>query len=355
MPNRMDWGPPGRGTPGPYGRASGGRIFRRVMGFMAILILTAAVTGAVVATGLAALEGGERWVVVGLVVVLFVAFGLFLRRQMTRTWAPVGELLDATQKLADGDAAVRIQRRDRSPFGRVAESFNVMAARLEEEETRRRRLLADLGHELRTPLTVIRGEIEAVLDGLHPPDSLSGVVDEVTLMERLLEDLRLLSIAEAGQLRLEYESVDIGNLVKDCVASFASVHESQGIDVVIEEPKRSASIEADPYRIHQVLSNLISNANKAMQDGGRLLITVEDLFDEVVVEVADSGQGIPDDQLDRIFDRFATAAGTAGSGLGLSIARDLVEAHGGNLSARNHDGGGAVFVVTLPVSQGTPS
>jgi two-component system sensor histidine kinase BaeS len=231
----------------------------------------------------------------------------------------------------------------------VSGSFNRMAARLEEEDERRRRLLADLGHELRTPLTVIRGEIEAVLDGLHEPESLSHVVDEVELMERLLEDLRILTLTEAGRLRLHKETTDIEVVIGDVIASFASLLERQGVAAVIEVRPDLPEFELDHHRLRQVLANLISNAAAQMPDGGTLRVESSQDGGSLVVAVSDTGPGIPEDRLERVFERFVKAADSRGTGLGLSIARDLVEAHGGSLHAANRAQGGAVFIVRLPL------
>jgi two-component system sensor histidine kinase BaeS len=224
-----------------------------------------------------------------------------------------------------------------------------MAARLEEEDERRRRLLADLGHELRTPLTVIRGEIEAVLDGLHDPQSLSHVVDEVDLMERLLEDLRVLTLTEAGRLQLHRETLDIEILIGDVITSFAALLESHGVVTAVEIQPDLPEIEVDHHRLRQVLANLISNAAAQMPEGGSLGVQAREEGASLVIDVSDTGPGIPADRLERVFERFVKAGDSRGTGLGLSIARDLVEAHGGTLDAANQPEGGARFSLRLPL------
>jgi signal transduction histidine kinase len=190
-------------------------------------------------------------------------------------------------------------------------------------------------------LTVIRGEIEAVVDGVHPPESLGNVVDEVELMERLLEDLRTLALAEAGGLELVLEQIDLGELVGDVVASFTSVMRSQDVTGHLEVDA-AAEARVDPHRMHQVVGNLISNALAQMPGGGRLEVAVRG----TTIVVADTGPGLPVDT-DSVFDRFVKASDSTGSGLGLSIARDLVQAHGGTITAGNRPDGGAVFEVHL--------
>ena len=311
---------------------------RRMFGILFFLFVISAIIGGLIAW---AVSPGRGWfLLTGLAVV--VLFGTMMKRAFSRTWAPVSDLIDATTRLGEGDATVRMKDRGRGPWQPVTSSFNSMAERLEDEDERRRRLLADLGHELRTPLTVIRGEIEAVLDGVHEPESLHNVVDEVELMDRLLEDLRTLALAEAGRLELILEPTNLGDLVTDVVASYRSVTHEQ--DVVTDLTVNGTGlVEVDPLRIHQVVSNLVSNALRVMPDGGRLNVTV----DGSSITVADTGPGMPEDQLPFVFDRFVKASDSTGSGLGLSIARDLVEAHKGTVTAANRPGGGAVFQISL--------
>lgn len=322
-------------------------MFRRLVAFASFLILAGTVAGAVIATGFAALTGGRRWLIVAVTVAGLILFAVMARRMFRGAWAPVGELIEATRRLGEGDLGVRLRHRGPGPLTAVNRSFNKMAERLEEENRRRRRLISDIGHELRTPMTVIRGEVEAVLDGLHAPDELSNVIDEIDLIDRLLDDLRLLSMAEAGTLRLETEPTDLGELARAVLASFSNMASSQGVEVeVVTKP--TAEAEVDPHRIHQVLSNLVANALRQMPMGGRLQVGVSGDDEEVVIEVADTGPGIPDDDLERVFDRFVRSADSTGAGLGLSISRDLVSAHDGSITAANREGGGAVFTVVMP-------
>ena len=325
--NKGEWGP---------GRHVGFRIF----GFLFFLLFIAAVIGGLFAWLLSPNRGGL--LLAGLLILLVIAFTV--RRAFARTWAPISELIDATTRLGDGDTSVRVKKAGRGPWAMVSQSFNRMAQRLESEDERRRRLLADLGHELRTPLTVIRGEIEAVIDGVHEPESLANVVDEVEIMERLLDDLRTLALAEAGGLELRLETTDLGALARDVLASFAAPLSRQNVEATLATVAEPVEVEVDPHRIHQVMSNLVSNSLAQMSDGGRLHVTVS----QTEITVSDTGPGIPEDDLARVFDRFERAADSTGSGLGLSIARDLVEAHGGAIAASNRSGGGALFTITLP-------
>lgn len=334
MHRRRDgWaGPPWRHRRGP-GRHIGWRIFA----FLLFMLTVSAIVGGLIAWVLAP---GRGWLLL-LGFAVLAGFVALMRRVFRRTWAPIADLIDATTRLGEGDTTVRMAD-STGPWYAVSSSFNRMAHRLEAEDERRRRLLADLGHELRTPLTVIRGEIEAVIDGVHPPESLNNVVDEIELMGRLLEDLSTLALAEAGGLRLVIEPTDLGGLAADVVASFSSVLGAQGIAVHLDTG-RAAEAAVDPHRTHQVISNLISNAVAQMPDGGRLDVTVSG----TTVSVADTGPGLPPNP-EVVFERFAKAADSTGSGLGLSIARDLVEAHGGTITASTRPEGGAVFAIELP-------
>jgi signal transduction histidine kinase len=294
-------------------------------------------------------QGPRRFIFAGLALLVLVGIILFARNRFGRSWRPIGQLIDATRRLGDGESGVRIPITEPGPLAAVSGSFNRMAARLEEEDERRRRLLADLGHELRTPLTVIRGEIEAVIDGLHDPSQLSNVIDEVDLMERLLEDLRVLTLAEAGRLQLHREPTDVESVVGDVISSFSTPIVAQRVQAVMSVEPAIGEIDVDPYRLRQVLSNLVSNALNQMPNGGRLEVGAAGAGGRIRIQVADTGPGIPPDRLEHVFERFVKSGDSTGSGLGLSIARDLVEAHGGTIAAANRPEGGAVFTIDLPL------
>lgn len=323
-------------------------MFRRMIGFVIVMVGVGALVGAIIASGLMALTGPGRWLVVAVTFLAILSLGFLARKMFRRTWAPVGELIDATKRLGDGESGVRIETRRPGPLAAVSASFNRMAERLEEEDARRRRFVADIGHELRTPMTVIRGEIEAVIDGIRPPESLSNVVDEVDLMDRLLDDLRVLSMAEAGTLRLEAQPTDLAELVREVLASFSRRLDAQSVRTAVSASPDARETAVDPHRMHQVLSNLVGNALDQMPDGGTLTVTLTHAAGSTVIAISDTGPGVPEDELEAIFDRFVRAGDSAGSGLGLSISRDLVAAHGGRLTAANTMTGGAVFTIRLP-------
>ncbi len=350
MPDPRRHGPPwARDQSGPHSWGPpGGFVLRWVIGLILFLVVLGPLFGFLVSGMFGAFHGPRRFVIVGLAVLVLVGVAVFARNRFGRTWAPVGQLIDATRRLGDGETGVRIPINEPGPLAAVSGSFNRMAARLEEEEERRRRLLADLGHELRTPLTVVRGEIEAVIDGLHDPSQLSNVIDEVELMERLLEDLRVLTLTEAGRLQLHREPTDVESMVSEVIASFSAPMEADDIEHIVSVEPGMAELDADPYRLRQVISNLVSNAINQMPEGGTLELTAGGDGERVRILVADTGPGIPPDRLEQVFERFVKSSDSAGSGLGLSIARDLVEAHGGTISAANRPEGGAAFTIDLP-------
>jgi signal transduction histidine kinase len=274
---------------------------------------------------------------------------VLLIRSGVRTLRPVRRLIDAAGRLADGDYSVRVAPSGSGSSRRVVRSFNDMARRLEEADEQRRRLLADLGHELRTPLTVVRGELEAIVDGVHDadPDHLEALLDEVAVMERLLEDLRTLSMAEAGALELHVEPIDLATLVTDTVESHRRTSEARGVALSVDAVDVGEML-IDPVRIREVISNLVVNALRAMPEGGGLRVTVGLDGDQAVIRIRDTGSGIEPDDLDRVFERFAKGSTSAGSGLGLTISRDLVEAHGGLITISSEPGIGTTVEVRLP-------
>jgi len=232
----------------------------------------------------------------------------------------------------------------------VVASFNDMARQLETADEQRRRLLADLGHELRTPLTVVRGEIEAMLDGVHKIDAdhLNLLMNEVLVMERLLEDLRTLSLLDAGRLDLHPEPTDLAALVDDVADGYRRRAGEMGVSISVESEGEVAELMLDPVRIREVLTNLAANALRAMPDGGQLAFQIRPAGGGAVVDVTDSGSGIEPAELGHVFDRFHKGSDSRGSGLGLTISRDLVQAHGGTIALESQPGTGTTVHIRLP-------
>lgn len=311
--------------------------------------LMAIVVASVVAMFIAVVVGVFKAVTFLLPAVIVIGILMFLK-SARGTWRPVRDLIDAAGSLADGDYSVRVEPTGPGAIRPVATSFNRMAGRLEEAEEQRRRLLADVGHELRTPLTVVRGEIEAMLDGVHraDPEHLEQLLEEVGVMERLLEDLRTLSLAEAGALALHPEPTDIGTLVSDVAAGQRLAAEATGVVVTVDVASDVGEVVVDPVRVREVVSNLMVNALRAMPGGGGLVVRVFSEGRFVVILVRDTGTGIDLEEVDTVFERFKKGSTSSGSGLGLTISRDLVEAHGGSISLESTPGVGTAVTVRLP-------
>jgi two-component system OmpR family sensor kinase/two-component system sensor histidine kinase BaeS len=264
--------------------------------------------------------------------------------------APIGEVMEAADRVAGGDYSTRVQVRGPGEVGRLAHSFNQMTERLQANETQRRALLADVAHELRTPLSVIRGNVEGMLDGVYPADErhLAPVLEETTVMARLLDDLQTLSTAEAGVLRLHRERVDPLALAQDTTAALRARADQAGVGLTCRADAPVPEVEVDPVRIGEVLANLLTNAIRHTPRGGSVEVVVAPDPAGVAVSVADTGPGIDPRDLPHVFDRFVKSADSGGAGLGLAIARSLVEAHGGRITATSTPGQGTVLRFVLP-------
>jgi two-component system sensor histidine kinase BaeS len=264
-----------------------------------------------------------------------------------RLAGPVSELLDGAERIGAGDYDARVRPAGPRAVRTLGSAFNAMAAQLDSSETARRRFLADVTHELRTPLSVLQAEVEAQLDGIHPRDDvhLSLLRDQTRTLDRLVEDLRTLALGDAGRLTLHRESVSARRIADDAVAAIAASAARREVTLAVHGG--GAELDADPVRLTQVMTNLLTNAVRHTPAGGTVTVTVAEPAGEVRFTVVDSGPGIGGDP-ERLFERFARAADSGGSGLGLTIARQLVEAHGGTVVAANDVGGGARFTVTLP-------
>ena len=285
------------------------------------------------------------------VALLVVVYGfLFTLRSFRRLAAPTADVIEAVGRVADGDLSTRVRERGPREARALARAFNAMTSRLEVGEEQRRRLLADVSHELRTPLSVVQGNLEALVDGVHPADEahLSAILDETRVLSRLVEDLRTLSLAESGALALHREAVDVGALVRETVGSFASQAEPAGVLLEGHVSTGLPQVDADPVRASEILSNLIANALRYTPRGGRVTVTAQSDGAAVAIDVRDTGAGIAPDRIGRIFDRFYKSPESRGAGLGLAIAKQLVEAHRGEISATSVLGEGTDIRFTLP-------
>ena len=293
--------------------------------------------------------------VVGLIALMI---GIRIARSVGR---PLSELVDAAGRIEAADYSVRVTEPvgGRGELRGLTRAFNEMAARLEAEDATRRRLLADVSHELRTPLAVIQGNLEALLDGVYAPDAahIGPILDEVRVMERLVDDLRTLSLAEAGALPLHRELTDPSVLLEDVAAAHRARADAAGISITVAAHGVLPSIDVDPVRIRQVVSNLVDNAIRAMstakapEAGHAITLSAAAGSGILTIDVVDNGPGIPPELLGSVFDRFTKSAKSRGSGLGLAIARAIVTAHGGTIAASAPMTGdrGTVIRLVLPV------
>jgi signal transduction histidine kinase len=299
------------------------------------------------------LHSVQRAALVGGIVALAIAavLGSLLAIQLA---SPLRRMIRATERIARGDLSQRLEVKTRDEIGQLARAFNHMAEALQRSESSRKKLLADVAHELRTPLTVIQGNLEAMLDGVFPlsEESLAPVYEETLHLGAMIEDLRVLTLAETGHLPLSRELVDLGELVEGVCAAVRPAAADEGVTIEVEsEP--GLLVKADPVRIRQVLGNLLSNALRHSPQGSTVLVVAARKGSEAWVTVRDQGPGIPPAELPHVFERFYRgdpARSGEGTGLGLAIARELVRLHGGRIWATND--GGAVFTFSLPLAEG---
>ncbi|MFC1906533.1 sensor histidine kinase [Chloroflexota bacterium] len=288
-------------------------------------------------------------------VAIAIAITFFLSR---RILAPVKALTLTAKRLGQGDFSQRIHVRDKGEIGELAQAFNSMAGDLERAEQLRRNMVADVAHELRTPLTNLSGYLEAVDDGMKKPDkeTIRTLQDEASLLARLVDELQELSLAEAGELKLDCQAQDIYRLIDQVVTPLRLQTAAEGVSVSVDLPDNLPPVNIDSQRISQVLRNLLDNAVAHTAEGNAVTVTAWQQDKQVKVSVADTGEGIPAEELPNIFERFyrvdkSRTRATGGSGLGLTIARRLVEAHGGSIEAQSEPGKGSRFTFTIPISE----
>ena len=280
--------------------------------------------------------------------VLAVLLGLFLARTITR---PVRDLTLATSAMAKGNLSQQVPVRSRDELGELTRTFNQMSADLERANALRRQMTADIAHDLRTPLAVITGYLEGLKDGvLKPsPKRFAAMYDESVFLQRLVEDLRTLSLADAGELSMNYQPTQPAELIERCSTSFQHQAELAGVRLATEVAPDLPPIRTDPERMLQALGNLVSNAMRYTPGGGEIRLSARQKDGMVLLEVEDNGKGIAPDALPHVFDRFYRgdeARHEGGSGLGLAIARSLVELQGGTITAESEGvGKGSRFVI----------
>jgi signal transduction histidine kinase len=299
----------------------------------------------------------SRSLLLGGSVAIVIAFVLtfILSRRIS---SPIGVLANAARRLGRGDLSQRVQFKGKGEVATLAQAFNSMAADLEHAEQLRRNMIADVAHELRTPLSNIRGYLEAIRDRVMKPNAatIRSLNEETVLLTRLVDELQELSLAEAGELKLVYHAEDIAKLVKQAVNAWQPQIAAKEISLFLDLPDSLPLVNIDRQRVNEVLHNLLENAVAYTRKGGTITVAAMTQGDWVEVSVSDTGEGIPVEDLPYIFERFyrvdrSRARATGGSGLGLTIAKRLVEAHGGKITVQSKPGKGSRFSFTLHITK----
>jgi signal transduction histidine kinase len=357
-PENEPWPP----TEPPW-RVMRGRFYRRMgcvrvlVNVLALFVFLAFLGIVLNSLGIIHIQINPLWWVVpaGIIFLMFGFATLILAAGgLRRLSAPLGDLLEAAGRIAEGDYSPRVAERGPSEVRALARAFNGMATRLQLTEGQRRDLMADITHELRTPLTVIQGNLEGILDGVYSPDEahLKSILEETQILSRLVDDLRTLALAESGALQLKKEPTDLTVLIGETVSAFRAQADAAGVKIEIQADAGERLLNLDPERIRQVLANLIANGLRYTPAGGTISIkyVILSAVGSVQAEltVADNGSGIAADILPNVFNRFYKSRDSSGTGLGLPIARHLVEAHGGTISAESQPAKGTSIRIRLP-------
>ena len=291
---------------------------------------------------------------VGIISFLLSIFLVMIATLLVRRFInPLADVIYAAREVTNGKLNTRISSEGPQDMRSLSESFNEMASSLERNDRERRDLLADIAHELRTPLTVIRGRLEGIVDGVYSVDDgqvVSLALEQTYLLERLVDDLRLLTLAETRQLHFEKKSVDLAQLSQHTIEMFSAEAQEKNIMLSLEKGSGNYKSELDPQRMEQVIGNLIGNSLRYIPDDSKIWLTLEETSDEVKLFVNDNGPGVAEDELPYLFDRFwrkdkSRTRSSGGTGLGLAIAKQLIVAQGGTIEARNLPQGGLQVVI----------
>ena len=287
---------------------------------------------------------------IGLAIALLL--GVFLSRTLTR---PIRELTQATHAVSEGDLSQQVPVRSNDELGELAMSFNKMSAELSRSVNSRKQMTADIAHELRTPLSLILGHAEAVHDGVLPPtqENFEIIREEATRLEHLINDLRILSLADAGKLTINLQTIEPQRLLQEVASLYQYQTQKKSISLELDIASPLSTIEVDPGRMTQVLTNILDNAIRHTLKGGRIVLAARQQHDQIELSILDSGPGLHTDDINHIFDRFyrtdpSRQREDGGSGLGLAIARSIVQVHGGQLSAQSEAGQGLKIMIRLP-------
>lgn len=279
--------------------------------------------------------------------------GIFLSRTLTH---PIRELTDATHAVADGELGRQVSVRSRDEMGELAASFNKMSTDLAQSANARKQMTADIAHELRTPLSLILGHADAVHDGVLPPtkENFEIIRDEAIRLEQLVDDLRTLSLADAGELSINRQEVSPQKLLEDLRATYLHIASQKNVKIELDTASELPMLNIDPSRMTQVLTNILDNALKHTPEGGQIVLSAQNVTGSVQLSIQDSGPGIEDENANRIFERFyrtdsARHRDGGGSGLGLAIAKSIVLAHNGKIWAESEPGQGLTVHIKLPL------
>ncbi|HLA08634.1 MAG TPA: ATP-binding protein [Anaerolineales bacterium] len=284
--------------------------------------------------------------------VIALLLGIFLSRTLTR---PIHELTRATHAVSQGDLSQQVTIHSNDELGELALAFNKMSTELLRSINARKQMTADIAHELRTPLSLILGHAEAVHDGVLPPtrENFEIIREEAVRLEQLVNDLRTLSLADAGELVINLQPVEPARLVQEVVPLYRYQTQKKNISLELDLASPLSTLEADPGRMTQVLTNILDNALRHTPEGGAIVLSARQRDEQIEITIQDSGPGLPREELERIFERFYRTDSSrqredGGSGLGLAIAKSIVQAHGGQVSAESEAGRGLKVIITLP-------
>jgi len=284
--------------------------------------------------------------------VIALLLGIFLSRTITR---PLRELTNATHAVSEGDLTQQVPVRSKDELGELAKAFNKMSAELSRSVNSRKQMTADIAHELRTPLSLILGHAEAVHDGVLSPtrENFEIIREEAVRLEHLVNDLRTLSLADAGELTIIPQIIEPERLLQEVASLYQYQTQKKNIKLELDIASPLSTIEVDPGRMTQVITNILDNATRHTPEDGKIILSAKQMGDQVELAIQDSGPGLPPEDLNRIFERFYRADSSrqredGGSGLGLAIARSIVQAHGGQLSAESDAGKGLKIKILLP-------
>jgi two-component system sensor histidine kinase BaeS len=284
--------------------------------------------------------------------ILALILGILLSRSITR---PIRELTQATHKMADGDLSQQVPVRSRDEIGDLAQSFNKMSSDLARSFNLRKQMTADIAHELRTPLSLILGHAEGVKDGVLEPsrENFEIIREEAERLEQLVNDLRTLSLADAGELAVEFQPVDVNNLMRDVHTHYLTLFTQKRITLNLELASGILKANLDPSRFTQVLNNILNNALRYTPEDGRVELKTQATENKIQLSVKDSGEGVSSEEAQHLFDRFyrvdeSRNRNDGGSGLGLAIAKSIVEMHNGRIWAESEKGKGLRVVIELP-------